>query len=257
MQDVSHKSGSADGGEGGRLGGSPSYGLAGRLALVAAIAALPMVWLLGTALGQVTAVANLWLGLLPVHGAGLGAALWVLCRGRTVRTSAERLGLSRPDPSRWCKGVAWTLTVLYPANAALTLVVAGIAGWFGMAPKAAPAMALLMSGGTGALFWVSAMVTMGIVAPIAEEILFRLVFFEAFRASYGELTATALTALLFAVIHQAPFQIPALFVLGIALQRLRSTYGTLWAAIALHAGYNAVSLALFAAFRPFLVAAGQ
>lgn len=251
MQEVLHKSVSADGLAPVDVAESAPYVLAGQAGLISAVVALPVVWLIGAALGEVTAVANLWLGLLPIHCAGLGAALWFLCRGQTVAIFAARLGLTWSERRHWGRAVIRTLIVLYPSNVVLTLAVAGIAGWFGLVPQGSPAMALLMAAGTGPFFWVSAAVTMILIAPVAEEILFRVVFFEALRP-YGEGTATVLTALVFALIHQAPVQIPALFALGLVLQRARSVHGTLWAAIALHACYNAVSLGFFFAVRLYL-----
>jgi len=251
MQKVSHESAPDDGLEPVEGAEPAPFVLAGQAGLVSAVVALPVVWFIGATLGEVTAVASLWLGLLPMHCAGLGAALWVICRRQTVTTSAARLGLTWSKRGRWGRAVLRTLIVLYPLTVVLTLTVTGIAGWFGLSPQASPAVALLMAAGTGPFFWVSAAVTMILIAPVAEEILFRVVFFEALRP-YGEATATVLTSLVFALIHQAPVQIPALFALGFVLQRTRSVHGTLWPAIALHACHNAVSLAVFFAARPYL-----
>ncbi len=83
-----------------------------------------------------------------------------------------------------------------------------------------------------------------IIAPFAEELLFRLVFYRAAATVVGDAGATAAASLLFAVIHFRPEQILPLFVLAVVLQRMFNRRGSLWLPIAIHAVFNAVMVVL-------------
>jgi uncharacterized protein len=82
------------------------------------------------------------------------------------------------------------------------------------------------------------------VAPIAEEIFFRGVVYNAWLREYGARRALIGSAVLFALIHGSVFVMLPIFGLGIALALLYRATGSLPAAIAMHAGFNAITLAL-------------
>ncbi len=107
-----------------------------------------------------------------------------------------------------------------------------------------------------------AVVTATVLAPLTEELLFRGVL----QGSLERLTETedgletdwcakpgparkalpnVLTSFLFASLHAAQWPAPIpLFLLSLVLGRLRRQTGSLWAPIALHAGFNAISTVL-------------
>ena len=90
--------------------------------------------------------------------------------------------------------------------------------------------------------WLSAGALVLLVAPVAEELLFRVVIVEAFRAA--EVPAAAvLAAVVFAAVHGRPDQFLALCVLALWLYRLRARYGSLRPAILAHAVFNLLALA--------------
>jgi membrane protease YdiL (CAAX protease family) len=82
-----------------------------------------------------------------------------------------------------------------------------------------------------------------ILAPIAEEIFFRGVVFNALRREGGRRWAYAGSALLFAVIHLDYVVLVPLFLLGLALAWLYERTSNLLAPIAMHATVNAISVA--------------
>ena len=98
-----------------------------------------------------------------------------------------------------------------------------------------------------------------LVAPVAEEIFFRGVVLNAWLREYGERTAILGSAALFAAIHSdisgtealltSIARVLPIFGLGLALGIVYRRTGSLLAAIGLHMGFNAISIALALAAR--------
>jgi membrane protease YdiL (CAAX protease family) len=82
-----------------------------------------------------------------------------------------------------------------------------------------------------------------IVAPLGEEIIFRGYFYGVIRRFGGRIPALLISSLLFAAIHAHIPSIPGLFLLAMILCLLYERTGSLWAPIALHATFNASSIA--------------
>jgi membrane protease YdiL (CAAX protease family) len=83
-----------------------------------------------------------------------------------------------------------------------------------------------------------------LVAPVAEEIYFRGVVFNAWLRERGANVALYGSAALFAVIHGSVYALLPIFALGLTLAVVYRRTGSLPAAIALHAGFNAISVGL-------------
>jgi membrane protease YdiL (CAAX protease family) len=93
-----------------------------------------------------------------------------------------------------------------------------------------------------------------LVAPVAEELFFRGVVFNAWMREYGTRAAVIGSAMLFAVIHANLESVDALiasvvtvvpiFGLGVALALIYRGTGSLAAAMAMHAGFNAISVSI-------------
>ena len=98
-----------------------------------------------------------------------------------------------------------------------------------------------------------------IIAPIAEEIFFRGVVFNAWLREYGAWVAILGSAALFATIHADPSngdtliasiaRVLPIFGLGLGLAYVYWRTGSLLASIGLHMGFNAVSLGIALAAR--------
>jgi membrane protease YdiL (CAAX protease family) len=83
-----------------------------------------------------------------------------------------------------------------------------------------------------------------LVAPVAEEIFFRGVVFNAWEREYGQWVAVGGSAALFAVIHTSLFALVPIFALGIALALVYRRTRSLVATMAMHAGFNAISVTI-------------
>lgn len=89
-----------------------------------------------------------------------------------------------------------------------------------------------------------------VVAPVAEEFLFRGLLYRYLRAGRSALAATMISALAFAVAHFVWILIPSYIVFGIAEALVTERYKSLYPAIALHALNNGtLFVALFVALR--------
>ncbi len=87
-------------------------------------------------------------------------------------------------------------------------------------------------------------VALVIVAPIAEEIFFRGVVYNAWLREYGPTRALSGSAVLFGFIHGSVFLFVPILALGVVLALVYRRTGSLPAAIALHAGFNGITVAL-------------
>lgn len=83
-----------------------------------------------------------------------------------------------------------------------------------------------------------------LVAPIAEELFFRGVVFNAWEREHGTRAAVFGSAGLFAFIHGSLVQLLPIFVLGVGLAQLYRSTRSLPAVMAMHAGFNAVTVAI-------------
>jgi hypothetical protein len=83
-----------------------------------------------------------------------------------------------------------------------------------------------------------------LVAPIAEELLFRGLLVRGLVERYGRWLAIGATAVAFGAIHATPWAAIPAFVAGIVLGALADRYDSVWPSIAMHASFNAVPLLL-------------
>jgi membrane protease YdiL (CAAX protease family)/NAD-dependent dihydropyrimidine dehydrogenase PreA subunit len=86
------------------------------------------------------------------------------------------------------------------------------------------------------------------VGPFVEECVFRGALLRGLEARIGAWPAIVLQALLFAAFHRSWWLLFPMTVLGIALGWLAHERKSLWPAIALHAAYNALSVAVIVWF---------
>jgi membrane protease YdiL (CAAX protease family) len=83
-----------------------------------------------------------------------------------------------------------------------------------------------------------------LIAPVAEELFFRGVVYNAWERERGPVVAVIGSAALFAAIHTSLFSLVPIFALGVALAILFQRTRSLPATMAMHAGFNAISVTL-------------
>jgi membrane protease YdiL (CAAX protease family) len=82
-----------------------------------------------------------------------------------------------------------------------------------------------------------------IVAPVAEEVIFRGYLYPIGKRYAGPFFAMVLTSLLFAALHGHAASLPALFTLAMCLGLAYEKTGTLLVPLIMHAVFNAISVA--------------
>lgn len=118
-----------------------------------------------------------------------------------------------------------------------------------LTPDDAPEKLGAQAGTLGMLFFA---LMVAVLAPIAEEILFRGMVYRALRNGIGIWGGAIVSGLLFGSLHidslgsERLLQVVPLAILGIAFALLYQWTGTLYAAIALHATNNSVAVAAYA-----------
>lgn len=85
-------------------------------------------------------------------------------------------------------------------------------------------------------------IVLGIVTPLAEELLYRYAVFQRLRESFGAATAIAGSALIFAVLHMNLVQAVYAFVLGLLLAVLMERYDDVRVPFIGHATANLIAI---------------
>ncbi len=224
---------------------------AGIRALIGFIVALGLAAVILVHFPRLPTTLQFWISMAPMHIAGLGTALFWLRSNVPQGALAETLQLRREDAraGQLALRAGRVLLVAYPATLGIRLVTCGLVALAGHTPEASPIIKLLMNDGPTPALLASVGIAVVLVAPVAEEILFRLLFYETLSLRCDARTSAILTSLAFALAHQTPEEVPALFVLGMVLQRTRERSGGLWLPMAVHMGFNAISFLLLLAAR--------
>ena len=177
------------------------------------------------------------------------SALW-LAR-QVSRPRARDFGL-RPAPLR--RAVGWTLTLgagYYVVSAAYSAL---------LKPDAGQQTLDALGVGEGLGFLIASAVVVVILAPFAEEFLFRGFMYRALRNRLKPIGAAAAIGAIFGSIHYSGPEtleiIPLLALLGFVFCVLYERTGSLYPAIALHAVNNALAFAVTADERGAVLTAG-
>ena len=143
------------------------------------------------------------------------------------------------EPPRASDGV--TLVGVVAANLGLGVALVELGRVTGI-QWAAPAVWRMASSGVGAILDVANLVVfVAVLAPVAEELVFRGVLFRKWRRTLGPVKGLLLSSALFGVIHGGTM-LP-LSISGLSFALLYTSTRTLWAPILAHILNNSVSVA--------------
>jgi hypothetical protein len=99
--------------------------------------------------------------------------------------------------------------------------------------------------------WIILGISITVLAPIIEEIIFRRIFFEFFKLYLGIFGAVFASSFFFALAHTGAIgQIPGIFVLGLAFQIVYLKNKSLYPAVILHALNNILVFSLLIFYTP-------
>ncbi len=91
-----------------------------------------------------------------------------------------------------------------------------------------------------------------VIAPVAEELIFRGYFYGVLRKYSGRFWAVAITSFLFAGIHGHLPSLTGLLILGVVLALIYERTSNLWVPIAAHSFFNGISICM-AIFWPWML----
>lgn len=172
------------------------------------------------------------------------SVLMMLARKRGSTLFAA-FGLTRIRASlrSWATAVGWVLLLLFATRIA-AWVWGVIAQAIGIDPPGSADGGLAGIFGTGTIGLALTVGLVVIVAPLVEEMLFRGVLLSAIGSRWGAGVALFAQAVLFAAYHFSVWMLVPTFLLGLACGYLAQHRGSLWPAVALHALFNAVPVAI-------------
>jgi membrane protease YdiL (CAAX protease family) len=165
---------------------------------------------------------------------------WLVRRRRGEPTAA--LGMRSQHQGFWH---ALTSAGLVAAGLVVTRLAASLYAYItravGLMPSATTDLTTLFGANTTG--FVLAIVMVVVVGPVVEEAVFRGALLEGLVARFGRWPGILLQALLFAAFHRSLWMLVPTFVLGVVLGWLAHERDSLWPPIALHALYNAITVA--------------
>lgn len=175
---------------------------------------------------------------LLVQSGIMTAAIYIVAiQGRGL--SWGDLGL-RPGPRPWRKRAILAAVAAFPLVGLVNTMVGSAIGETPVNPQ----FQIVAPAGFSWPMLIAMLITLGIVVPIAEELLFRGVLYGWLRARWGAGPAMVVSAIGFAGLHGIVWLIPAIAVLGLLLAWVYEKSGSLWASIMTHGIFNAISTTL-------------
>jgi len=148
--------------------------------------------------------------------------LWILARDKVVWLPRAKATLTN---SLGAAGLGWALTVLM--------------GWGWLTVLRSRGQ--LPAGMALGVPWIIALAV--VAAPVVEEIIFRGLVYQGLRQTLTPLRAALLSSVLFTIVHPG-LSAPCVFLLAMVNAVLLERTGRLWSCMLVHAGYNAVIVAL-------------
>lgn len=201
------------------------------------IVGYPMIWLLGDQFRN-----PFWTTIYTALAYTVGMLLCILIPtkiSKKLRTSREELGLIGL-PTWTDLGLAPIGFIVYLIGAAILTAAFSIFPWFVIDQAQDTGFSNLFS----APDRIVAFISLAIIAPIAEEIIFRGWLYGKLRAKLSLPVAMLLVSVLFGLLHGQWNVGVNVFAMSLVLCGLREITGTIWSGIILHIIKNAVAFYL-------------
>lgn len=153
----------------------------------------------------------------------------------------EELGIKKPI-KLWRMILTLLLLLLFIAQVMDLVVTKPVADWFGISLASEREQQIeneiVQAKNTNMLAAWASVLVIGILVPIAEELLFRGVVQTYLVRRLGALAGILLSSFWFALLHMDVALLAPLFVIGMGLGFVRHRYQSIWGAIVLHAINN-------------------
>lgn len=202
-----------------------------------AIVLVLLLLVLQVIIGAVMAVAIMITGLElragdpAIMGVGNGVSFAILLAWAVRRTGQP---LREALPFRWVPPVLLLpLIVLLFGLGILSSEVDNILRYLLPMPRA---LAEFFQNLTG--MGIASLLTLAVVAPVVEELLFRGIILRGFASRYSHTKAILVSSLIFCLYHLNPYQFFSAFAVGLILGWIFVRTGSLWPCVVGHALYN-------------------
>ena len=203
-------------------------------ALAALIAWLAIIWLTSI---EFQIISKFWGIIAIAFGSGLAVLLALLFACRYQNVSAAKLGFKKLPRRAW--QLIWQIPIIIFCAALFAVIVKYFlfpAEDINSSVRQSASMDSGMTLHIKLLMFTGAAVLM----PIAEEVIFRGVFFQYFSKHTGIIWSAIISAFLFAAVHFNVNIFPAAFIAGLGSAWLFYNYQSLWASILLHMVNNSL-----------------
>jgi membrane protease YdiL (CAAX protease family) len=178
---------------------------------------------------------------LGFHGLGLLTLGWFMRRRRMDWDQAW--GIRWRELGRRTGQGILAFVMILPLVLAASLLNRAILAGFGYPFSIQPVVEIFMQPLAGGLLAFLVLLAL-VVAPLAEEALFRGMLLPALARSLGILPAVLLTAVCFALLHFSVSTLFPIFVLAAGLAFAYIATGSLWVPIVMHALFNGLNVSL-------------
>lgn len=175
-------------------------------------------------------------------GAVLYASIVIFLLGLLVYRNLSPAGIFGLSGERFFPVLGRSLLALAAAYPVLLLVQAMVYGVAGTDVQPQEVVRFLQEASTPR-DRIAVMVMAVVVAPVAEEVIFRGYLYPVGKRYLGPFLSLAVTGILFAILHGHAASVPALFTLAVCLGLAYEKTGSLLVPMIMHAVFNAVSIA--------------
>lgn len=153
----------------------------------------------------------------------------------------EKIGIKKPV-KLWHMILTLLVLLFFIAQGMDSVVTKPVADWFGISLASEREQQIeseiVQAKNTNMLAALASVLVIGILVPIAEELLFRGVVQTYLVSRLGALAGILLSSFWFALLHMDVALLAPLFVIGIGLGYVRHRYQSIWGAVILHAINN-------------------
>ena len=167
----------------------------------------------------------------------LGTVYLVALRWRGLRWSD--LGL-RPTSRSWLARAVYLGLAAYLLIAMAYAVIGHVLGGL----PANPQLQMLAPAGMTVWGGIAMALMVCVLAPFVEEILFRGIFYAWLRGRWGVAVSSLVSGICFSLLHNIPWLIPAIALLGVLLAVIYEKSHSLWPSILTHCTFNTVTVVL-------------
>ena len=176
------------------------------------------------------------IALTALEGLGLFAGIYLFAILRR-KLSLNDLGLFKTSPG-WLKKAALAAVAMIPV---ISIVATSIQKILGM-PIHNPQLEFLVPEDFSYLSAGVMLIVAGLIVPLAEELYFRGVLYQALRNQFGVWAGVIASSLVFGFLHGDVSIAGATFVMGLVLAFFFERSGSIWPSVLIHALNNSLKL---------------